>query len=76
MPHDDLSQWYSKYGALVHRRCRTLMGNEADANDALVPGKGRKTGAPIIGTWSDTFVRTPEGWRFKDRRGQATMHAG
>ena len=48
----------------------------ADANDALVPGKGRKTGAPIIGTWSDTFVRTPEGWRFKDRRGQATMHAG
>jgi RNA polymerase sigma factor (sigma-70 family) len=33
--HDDLGQWYSKYGALVHRRCRTLMGNEADANDAL-----------------------------------------
>jgi RNA polymerase sigma-70 factor (ECF subfamily) len=33
--HADLSLWYSKYGALVHRRCRTLMGNEADANDAL-----------------------------------------
>lgn len=35
MSHDDLGQWYAKYGALVHRRCRTLMGNEADANDAL-----------------------------------------
>ncbi len=46
----------------------------ADGNEELVPGKGRKTGAPIIGTWSDTFVRTPEGWRFKDRRGKATMH--
>jgi SnoaL-like domain len=46
----------------------------ADANDALVPGKGRKTGAPIIGTWTDTFVRTEEGWRFKDRRGMATLH--
>lgn len=46
----------------------------ADANDELVPGKGRKTGAPIIGTWTDTFVRTPEGWRFKDRRGMATLH--
>jgi hypothetical protein len=48
----------------------------ADANDPLVAGKGRKTGTPIIGTWTDTFVRTPDGWRFKDRRGQATMHAG
>ena len=48
----------------------------ADANDELVSGKGRKTGAPIIGTWNDTFVRTAEGWRFKDRRGKATMHAG
>jgi len=46
----------------------------ADANEELVSGKGRKTGAPIIGTWADTFVRTPEGWRFKDRRGKATMH--
>jgi hypothetical protein len=46
----------------------------ADANDELVPGKGRKTGAPIIGTWTDTFVRTAEGWRFKDRRGMATLH--
>lgn len=46
----------------------------ADANDELVPGKGRRTGAPILGTWTDTFVRTAEGWRFKDRRGQATMH--
>jgi SnoaL-like domain len=48
----------------------------ADANDELIPGKGRKTGAPLLGTWTDTFVRTPEGWRFKDRRGMATLHAG
>jgi ketosteroid isomerase-like protein len=48
----------------------------ADANDELVPGKGRKAGAPLIGTWTDTFVRTADGWRFKDRRGAATMHAG
>jgi hypothetical protein len=48
----------------------------ADANDEPIPGKGRKTGAPILGTWTDTFVRTPEGWRFKDRRGLATLHAG
>lgn len=48
----------------------------ADANDELVPGKGRKTGAPILGTWTDNFVRTADGWRFKDRRGMATLHAG
>lgn len=46
----------------------------ANAGDELVPGKGRPTGAPLLGTWTDTFVRTPEGWRFKDRRGAATMH--
>lgn len=48
----------------------------ADANDELVPGKGRKAGAPIIGTWTDTFLRTPGGWRFKDRRGTVTLHSG
>jgi SnoaL-like domain len=48
----------------------------ANANDELVPGKGRKAGAPIVGTWTDTFVRTAEGWRFKDRRGMATLHTG
>jgi hypothetical protein len=47
----------------------------ANANDELVPGKGRKTGAPLFGTWTDTFVRTSAGWRFKDRRGLAIMHA-
>jgi ketosteroid isomerase-like protein len=46
----------------------------ADANDEVLPGKGRKTGAPIVGTWTDTFVRTADGWLFKDRRGLATMH--
>ena len=47
----------------------------ANAGDELVPGKGRLAGAPLIGTWNDNFVRTAAGWRFKDRRGVATMHA-
>jgi SnoaL-like domain len=46
----------------------------ANADDQPVPGKGRKAGSPIIGTWTDSFVRTSSGWRFKDRRGNATMH--
>ena len=46
----------------------------ASAADELVPGKGRKAGAPLIGTWTDQFVRTAAGWRFKDRRGAVTMH--
>jgi RNA polymerase sigma-70 factor, ECF subfamily len=33
--NEALAQLYSRYGALVHRRCRTLLGNETDANDAL-----------------------------------------
>jgi hypothetical protein len=45
----------------------------ANANDPLESGKGRPAIGPLIGTWSDTFVRTPQGWRFKDRRGRATM---
>ena len=48
----------------------------ANAEDELVPGKGRKAGPPLIGTWTDAFVRTADGWRFKDRRGAATLHAG
>jgi hypothetical protein len=48
----------------------------ANVEDEFVPGKGRKAGAPLIGTWNDTFVRTAVGWRFKDRRGAVTMHAG
>jgi ketosteroid isomerase-like protein len=48
----------------------------ANAEDELVPGKGRKAGPPLLGTWTDTFVRTADGWRFKDRRGAATLHAG
>jgi len=46
----------------------------ASAADELVPGKGRKAGAPLLGTWTDQFVRTATGWRFKDRRGAVTMH--
>jgi RNA polymerase sigma-70 factor (ECF subfamily) len=33
--NEALGQLYSRYGAYVHRRCRALLGNEVDANDAL-----------------------------------------
>jgi hypothetical protein len=46
----------------------------ANAADELIPGKGRKAGNPLLGTWTDSFLRTPRGWRFKDRRGAVTMH--
>ncbi len=35
MTPSELSQLYVKYGALIHRRCRSLLGSAADANDAL-----------------------------------------
>lgn len=54
-----------------HSVVMLYLGNSADE---LVPGKGRPTGAPLLGTWTDRFVRTAEGWRFKDRRGAVTMH--
>jgi len=54
-----------------HSVVMLFLGNAADE---LVPGKGRPAGAPLLGTWTDRFVRTPEGWRFRDRRGAATMH--
>jgi SnoaL-like domain len=46
----------------------------ANGADELVPGKGRKAGNPLLGTWTDQFVRTADGWRFKDRRGAVTMY--
>jgi hypothetical protein len=46
----------------------------ANGADELVPGKGRKANAPLLGTWTDNFVRTASGWRFKDRRGAVTMN--
>jgi hypothetical protein len=46
----------------------------ASANDPLEAGKGRKATGPLLGTWSDSSVRTKQGWRFKDRRGQVTMY--
>jgi hypothetical protein len=45
----------------------------ANAGDELVPGKGRKAGAPLLGTWTDKFIRTADGWRFSARRGAAIM---
>jgi hypothetical protein len=43
-------------------------------NDTDVPGKGRPAGQPLLGTWSDRFVRTAAGWRFTQRRGLVTLH--
>ena len=31
-----------------------------------------KDGPPLAGTYRDRFVRTPEGWRFSERRGALT----
>jgi len=45
----------------------------ANAADELVPGKGRKAGAPLLGTWTDSFVRTADGWRFSARHGATTI---
>ncbi|WP_315759986.1 nuclear transport factor 2 family protein [Sphingomonas sp. Y38-1Y] len=30
-------------------------------------------GAPLVGNFDDRFVRTPEGWRFAERRGSLTF---
>lgn len=46
----------------------------ANSADELVPGKGRKAGSPLLGTWTDKFTRTAEGWRFSSRRGAVTLH--
>lgn len=46
----------------------------ANANDELVPGKGRPAGKPLLGIWRDRFVRTAGGWRFSQRRGSVTMY--
>ena len=45
-----------------------------DTSEPFEPGKGRKAIGPLLGNWSDTFVRTASGWRFRDRRGRVTMH--
>jgi ketosteroid isomerase-like protein len=42
--------------------------------EEFVPGKGRKATGPLLGTWTDQFTRTAEGWRFSQRRGAVTLH--
>jgi hypothetical protein len=54
--------------------CRVLLFM-ADANDPETPGKGRKAAASqLVGGFKDEFVRTPQGWRFAERRGHLLMH--
>jgi RNA polymerase sigma-70 factor (ECF subfamily) len=33
--HIDIAAWYEKYGPMVIRRCRSILGNEDDALDAV-----------------------------------------
>lgn len=35
-------------------------------------GKGRKAALQLVGSFSDRFIRTAQGWRFAERRGE--MH--
>ena len=54
--------------------CRVLLFM-ADASDPETPGKGRKAAASqLVGRFDDEFVRTPQGWRFAERRGRLLMH--
>ena len=34
------------------------------------PGRGRKATMQLVGRFCDRFVRTPQGWRFAERRGE------
>ena len=38
------------------------------------PGKGRKATMQLVGRFIDRFVRTPQGWRFAQRRGEMLFH--
>jgi hypothetical protein len=54
--------------------CRVLLFT-ADAGEPDSPGKGRKANpSQLIGRFDDEFVRTPQGWRFAERRGRLLMH--
>lgn len=46
----------------------------ANTGDEFLPGKGRKATGPLLGTWTDQFRRTADGWRFSRRRGAVTLH--
>ncbi len=54
--------------------CRVLLFT-ADVGEPEIPGKGRKASASrLVGRFDDQFVRTPQGWRFAERRGRLLMH--
>ncbi|HJS21334.1 MAG TPA: nuclear transport factor 2 family protein [Steroidobacteraceae bacterium] len=54
--------------------CRVLLFM-ADATGPDMPGKGRQAQASqLVGAFDDEFVRTPQGWRFAERRGRLLMH--
>ena len=54
--------------------CRILMFL-ADGGMPEVPGKGHKADGPqLLGSYTDRFVRTAQGWRIADRRGRVFAH--
>ena len=54
--------------------CRILMFL-ADGSQPPVPGKGyRADGPQLMGSYTDRFVRTDQGWRIADRRGKVFVH--
>jgi hypothetical protein len=42
----------------------------APTEAANEPGRGRKATMQLVGRFSDRFVRTAQGWRFAQRRGE------
>ena len=54
-------------------RCSILLFS-ADVAAAESPGKGRKVGAQLAGTYDDVYVLTAEGWRIAERCGRVTFH--
>ena len=52
----------------------SLALDTADAAEPLLPGKGRPGSGPLLGLYSDRFVRTAAGWRLAERLGRVTVH--
>ena len=52
----------------------TIDGNKASATSQILLFTGRDQ-APLVGSYADRFVETPDGWRFVERRGSLDFPA-
>ncbi len=52
-----------------------VAGESASATSQILLFTGRDQ-APMVGSYADRFVRTPEGWRFAERRGSLDFPDG